>query len=499
MVEAINIKRECMQYLIGSDILPNEEIILKIEEISAMSIAPQFSEFLKTSSVKTEAEFVKLANQFVQGDNRISAKARVSQTIAPEIVILEDHLPESRKLDVSDFVAYFNKRYEAIQSILAGRQEMQNLSSISRITDKGSGQSYAFIGIIHDMQETKNKNILITFEDPTGKLLGLISKNRPELLALARSLVLDDIVGVSGILRDELFLIDSVVLPDIPHSKELKKHTEPVHAAFLSDVHVGSNNFLEEEFTRFLKWLNGEVGTQEQKDLVKKIKYLFIIGDLVDGVGIYPGQEDELTITDVRDQYIRGAELLSKVPDHIRIIIGPGNHDAMRLAEPQPKIPREYASPLWELPNVTLVSNPCLINIESNDEFEGFDILMYHGYSFDYFVSSVDSIRNSGGYDRADLIMKFLLQRRHLAPTHESTVYVPHSDADPLVIKKVPDFFVSGHIHKTSVANYRGVTMICGSCWQAKTAFQERVGHHPEPARVPIVNLQTRQVKILKF
>ncbi len=41
--------------------------------------------------------------------------------------------------------------------------------------------------------------------------------------------------------------------------------------------------------------------------------------------------------------------------------------------------------------------------------------------------------------------------------------------------------------------------MISGSCWQAKTDFQEKLGHEPEPGRVPIVNLKTRAVKILDF
>jgi len=41
--------------------------------------------------------------------------------------------------------------------------------------------------------------------------------------------------------------------------------------------------------------------------------------------------------------------------------------------------------------------------------------------------------------------------------------------------------------------------MISGSCWQAKTSFQEKLGHEPEPARVPLVNLKTREIKILKF
>ena len=64
---------------------------------------------------------------------------------------------------------------------------------------------------------------------------------------------------------------------------------------------------------------------------------------------------------------------------------------------------------------------------------------------------------------------------------------------------EIPDFFVSGHIHKSSVSHYGKTTLICGSCWQSTTKFQEKVGHHPEPCRVPIVNLKTRDVKLMKF
>jgi DNA polymerase II small subunit len=140
-----------------------------------------------------------------------------------------------------------------------------------------------------------------------------------------------------------------------------------------------------------------------------------------------------------------------------------------------------------------------MINISSTAGFEGLDVMMYHGYSFDYYVAEVDSLRSKGGYDRADLIMKFLLKRRHLAPSHLSSQYIPDTKKDPLVIEKVPDILISGHIHKTATANYRNTTLICGSCWQGKTLFQEKVGHNPEPSRVPVINLQTREVKILKF
>lgn len=223
------------------------------------------------------------------------------------------------------------------------------------------------------------------------------------------------------------------------------------------------------------------------------------MGDLVDGVGIYPAQEPELEIKDILEQYTEFTRLVQQIPTRKQIIMCPGNHDAVHIAEPQPALYKELAGDLLQLPNVTLVTNPAMVNIAKTDTFSGFDVLMYHGYSFDYYVANVESIRNGGGYQRADLIMKFLLKRRHLAPAFKSTPYFPGHSEDPLLIKRVPDFFVTGHIHYSSVANYKGVTMISCSCWQGKTTFQEKLGHKPEPARLPIVNLRTREIKVLRF
>jgi DNA polymerase II small subunit len=280
---------------------------------------------------------------------------------------------------------------------------------------------------------------------------------------------------------------------------ELKKSPKEEYAIFLSDMHVGSKQFLNQSFEKFIKWINGEMGDEKQRELVKKTKYVFIMGDIVDGVGVYPGQEKELEIADIYAQYAEAAKFLKKIPTHMTIIMCPGNHDAVRMAEPQMPFYEDIAKPLYELPNAIIVSNPAVVTIGAQQGFPGITVLLYHGYSFDYYIANVDEIRNNGGYDRADLVMKFLLQKRHLAPTHASGVYVPYPDHDPLIISKIPDIFATGHLHKTSVSTYRNVTLICGSCWQGKTTFQEKVGHNPEPGRVPLVNLQTREMKILRF
>ncbi len=406
---------------------------------------------------------------------------------------------EAKKRQLKDFVSFFNKRYKELEGILRNRQELAGVTSINRILNKRDRENVAVIGLVKEKNLTKNNNYVLKIEDPSGEIALLVNKNKSDIYSFVKNLVLDEVIGVTGTNNGDIIFVNGLHVPDIPMIKELKKAEDEEYALFLSDIHVGSTDFLEEDFSKFLKWIRGEIGTEKQKELVKKVSYIFIVGDLVDGVGIYPSQEKELVIKDINEQYKACADFLSQIPSDINIIICPGNHDAVRMAEPQPVFCEEFSSALFDLPNVLMVSNPGIVNIGKTDSFSGFDVLMYHGYSFDYYIANVDEIRNNGGYDRADLVMKFLLQRRHLSPTHASSLYIPDEKRDPMVISKVPDFFATGHIHKTSVSHYRNITLICGSCWQSKTSFQEKVGHNPEPSRVPLVNLKTREVKILKF
>ncbi|NQV91554.1 DNA-directed DNA polymerase II small subunit [Candidatus Woesearchaeota archaeon] len=416
---------------------------------------------------------------------------------AVTIVISYENKPH--KFTVADFANFFTSRFKFLENILRNRQELQNMLSISRVLEKKERENVSIIGIVDEIGETKNGNLMLTLEDFTGKIKVLISKNKKDLFLDGKDLVFDEVVGISGVTGDKIIFAENIVWPDIPSTHIIKKGPEEEYVIFLSDIHVGSKLFLEDSFKKFIQWTNGKVGNDAQKAIANKVKYIFIAGDLVDGVGIYPGHESELSITTIEGQYKKFVELIKEIPSHIPIIICPGNHDLVHLAEPQPVFYQEFVPGLFELPNVQLVTNPALVNIGKKGDFDGFDVQMYHGYSFDYYVANVESIRNGGGYKRADLIMKFLLKRRHMAPSFTSTPYYPGHKEDPLLIKKVPDFFITGHIHYSSVANYKGITMISGSCWQGMTTFQEKLGHSPEPGRVPVVNLKTREVKVLRF
>lgn len=341
------------------------------------------------------------------------------------IKIVFDYKEKNHKRTVLDFVNYFNVRFKELEKILRQRQELNNLTSIARINQKKERENVALIGVVYDKMVSKNNNIVLTLEDQTGTVKVLINHNKEDLFTLAQEIQLDETIGVTGTF-DKFVFANNIILPDVPLTKELKKSPEPGYFVVIADPQIGNKLFLEKEFSKLIEWMNGEQGNDQQKDIASKIKYLFIVGDLVDGVGIYPDQEYDLNIIDIRDQYSALAEHLKKIKN-IPIIVCPGNHDVGRMSEPQPGFNDEYSKPIWMLPNVICVSNPSLINIFSSKDFEGFDVQLYHGGSFIYYSYALPEVRQKGGQKRADLIMRYQLQRRHLSPTHTATLYIPDS------------------------------------------------------------------------
>jgi len=396
---------------------------------------------------------------------------------------------QNKKITVSDFIGNFRSRYQELQRILMNRQEFQqNLVSINKIS--GERQSINIIGIVSEKRTTKNKNLIIKFEDLTGEISALVKFDRKEVFDKASELQLDDVVGIKASGNRDILFIQDILFPDaFLHNKT--RFESDISVAFISDVHCGSNNHLGKSFEKFLEWINSP------DPEAKKIKYIFFSGDNVDGVGIFPRQENVLELKSMKEQYALLASYLHKIPKHITIFMCPGQHDAVRVAEPQPVIDRKYAGDLYNVDNLVLVSNPTTVKLlEGQKEFK---VLMYHGASIHTFINEIKELREMKAHKTPAKAVKHMLKRRHLAPTHSSVTYIPNQDKDPLVISEVPDVLCTGEVHKLDVENYNGVLIITGSCWQAQTAFEEKVGNVPDPCKVPVLNLKTRELKVFDF
>lgn len=399
----------------------------------------------------------------------------------------------SKKIEVSDFVKYFKNRFKKMRDILQDHSELDNLVSIDKISGDRTGIS--IIGLVSDKKVTKNKNILLEIEDLTGSVRVLINQNKKEVYEIAEEIALDSVVGFKGSGNKEIFFANEIILPE-SILFERKKSPVEEYALFIGDLHFGSNRFYEKEFLKFIDYLNGKLPDTPE---VSKIKYLIIAGDLITGVGNYPNQEKDLKIVDIEEQFLGVAELFKKIRKDIKIIISPGNHEGVRLMEPQPLFDKKYAWPLYELDNVILVPNPADVKIGVHDNFSGFNILIYHGFSYTFYANNVARLMKQKAMNSPEEIMKYLLKNRHLAPTHASVQYFPAEDTDYHLISNIPDILVSAHTHKSAVSYYNNILIISTSCWEAMTPYQEKFGNKPDHCKVPMINLKTRAVKILDF
>jgi DNA polymerase II small subunit len=412
------------------------------------------------------------------------------------VKIISSPVLASQKLEVKDFVKHFRNRYVFLKSLLQQKTELENLTSIDKINN--NHKNFSIIGIVTNKNTTKNKNLILEVEDLTDRAKLLINQNREEVYNKSKEIMLDDVIGFKCSGTKEFLFVNDLFYPD-SFLKEKHRSDEEEYAMFISDIHLGSSNFLRKNFEKFISWLNGDGCDKSQQELLKKIRYIFVVGDTIDGVGIYPGQEKDLVIKDIKEQYVQLAEYYKKIPKHITIIQCAGQHDAVRVAEPQPPVGEDFAEPLHRLKNLYLVSNPSLVEISGKPDKQGIRVLMYHGASMHPVENEIEELRLQRASFNPTKIVKHLLLRRHLAPSHGSMVYIPNKDNDSMLIKEVPDVMVTADLHRTDIDKYHDIMLISCSCWQSVTAFEEKVGNKPDPCKVPILNLKTFAIKILDF
>lgn len=481
---------------LSEDFLVKKEIKTKLlKEVYSGEIKPGFSDELDTDKEDLEEEPDYEQKQEEKTEladiQKIKSWKPESKEYDSEIKIYKDVTGHSNcEGTTKDFAKLFSDRYSILRKILRGqRREIANVIPINHINKNGL-KNFQLVGIVKNVRHTTNGHRLIELEDDTGVATCIALKHDRDLLHMANEVVLDEIIGVKGQLskNGDLIIVKNLVFPDISIQKEKNRAEVPVYAAFLSDIHIGSKKFMRNQWQAFIKWINGTMGNSRQKDVAGKIKYLVIPGDVVDGIGIYPNQEKELSITDVYRQYEELSKHLSMIPDHISIIMQPGNHDAVRPAEPQPTFEKEIQD-LFTGKDITFLGNPCYFSLH------GVEVLSYHGQSLLDFATNIQHLE----YNKPVDIMKVMLKKHHLAPTYGGFTPLAPEHYDYMVIDRVPDVFVTGHVHVATIGEYRGVTLINASSWQAQTSYQKMMNFVPDSAKLPIMDLKSGNVTMMDF
>jgi DNA polymerase II small subunit len=382
---------------------------------------------------------------------------------------------------VEDFRRMFQSRYEALKSIIINAGKLRQVDSISAIKGKAE-REVKIVGMISNVTMTKNGHKKFRIEDTEDFIDVIVLKKNP----MAQELLLnDEVVGIIGskpmpnndVEKSEpVIFANEIIRPDIPERLIDDNGKSPEFVGSISDIHVGSKTFIKQSLQNFVDWV------KSSSDEAQNMKHLILSGDVVDGIGVYPNQENDLEIVNPLEQYEYLSEFINQIPQDIKVYVMPGNHDTVRLAEPQPELSPAIRNMFTG--NVTFLPNPYNLHLKKKL------ITIYHGMSLNDLIELIPG----GNFDSVGKAIELMLKRRYMGPVYGGRTPIVPNQYNGHIFTEVPDIFITGHIHGHYIGNYNGVRYVNSSTWQSQTEYQKMMNYSPDPCIATLFDLNSRSV-----
>ena len=394
-----------------------------------------------------------------------------------EIILEEDFNFEKLEGESKEFSKYINSRYRYFERRFI--QENPEIK-ITRLEELIKGNYFQIdscfsIVFLKEIFFEIKEYLEVIIEDSSG---------------IKRAKISRELVDKMNLFPNEVILIEIEInqrdffIKNIKRIKEIQKWNytpKNFKIVALSDVHSSSIHFYEKEWYKMIDWLIKNYRKE-------KIKYLIISGDNVEGIGIFPGQELTITLNTLKDQYLYFNELIKKIPEEIRIICIPGNHDLVRLSEPQPELGEDIIKYLSK--RIIFLKNPALISIQN------YRILIYHGRSLNQFS---DQFTAKFPFTNPIPGLKNMIKMSHLCPTIQGRTQIYPSKEDHLILKKNINLFLTGHIHVFRYSKINGIHIVNCSAWMGQSDGMKRMNFLPEAKGMLIINVYDNSLEFFKF
>ncbi|MFX0027275.1 MAG: hypothetical protein ACFE8M_12760, partial [Candidatus Hermodarchaeota archaeon] len=189
--------------------------------------------------------------------------------------------------EYSDFYQLTLDKFKKLHILMRKRPEVLSAVSIKNILRLSRDVEISTIGLVKNIRQTKNGNYFLELEDLTGNINVLVRKDSEdkESIKIVKRIVFDQMLYVKGMynsgekFKNGIIFADYISKIDIPTDYQPNRSTLPISLALISDTHIGSKEFEEPLFKRFLNFLNGKVGNKKLREIAGRIKYIIINGD----------------------------------------------------------------------------------------------------------------------------------------------------------------------------------------------------------------------------
>lgn len=172
-----------------------------------------------------EEEFYKLIES-LKNENIFIVNDEVLKKLLSEDIKIIRTFTKLEKFNVQDYVRNLNERYSFLQNILAKKLELQHIVSINKASDGNA----SIIGLVKEKEE-KLETFIISLEDSTGEIKAVIPKK------LGERMDFDDVIALSGIIKDNVLNVDKILFPDVP-LKPVNYSKDSIKIAFMPERKV---------------------------------------------------------------------------------------------------------------------------------------------------------------------------------------------------------------------------------------------------------------------
>jgi DNA polymerase II small subunit len=421
---------------------------------------------------KKEIITKEIAEKIIKNRSSLKFKNEVKTTLVAEKY-------EEIEPSTSGYLGIIQDRLLKTRKLIEKIHNKRPTVDLAHIEKCSENQSVSVLGMVFSIEEGRFDSLIVEIEDLFGSVRVIIPNSKLKGIDKIEE---DDIILVEGKVRKGkagiYILAENIIYPELEFTAK-SEEGEDILIATTSDIRYGNENFSEEKFMKFIDFLNGHF--EDHKEIAKKIKYLIICGDLIEGVSFeskYSGLVDE-----IEEEYTAIAKILDKIRKDIEIIIIPGERDVIIPSIPLSELSKEIAQPLYEIKNIKILTDPNLIHLGNRK------ILLTHGFYFEN-IARKYMLQTFNGERTIELTIKHIFKRRNLVPNLRINGLLPIG-YDPFIITEKPDLFIFGHFDIPTSFIYKQCLVVSNSSWVKYNKEEDIV--------VYLINMKDLKVSTLHF
>ncbi|OBA19352.1 hypothetical protein METBIDRAFT_79865 [Metschnikowia bicuspidata var. bicuspidata NRRL YB-4993] len=338
-----------------------------------------------------------------------------------------------------------------------------------------------------------DSDAVFMIEDESGRAI----LHNPELLK-SSGLVTGCVVGVLGIeIQAGIFEIMEIAYPTPAPQEDRTDDCADADewVAFVSGLHVDAETNMQLKMALLLQYLNGELGSQAEAEMARRICRLVIVGNSI--ARSEPEANTDFLSTNnfgskntsrfLPESLVVFNDWLSEVLASLPVTILSGETDPCEVCLPQQPMHRALFgknSSFVDSSTLTTLTNPTWM--QSKD---GLRVLLTSGQNIDDI-----SKYHAGGFSGPTEVLNAMgntMRWQNVVPTAPDTLYCyPFEDRDPFTLEETPHLYVVGN----QVAS-GSETLALGQ----QTVKMVSVSEFRETGEVVLVNFRTLEVKTVSF